>query len=733
MSECCHHSTPSQPKHAEPGYYFCPMCPGVRQFGPGTCPRCGMALEPEVPDAASDRAHQAERRELQKRLAWGLLFGLPLLLLSMGDMFGWSTLPRLQWLLATAVVLGAGWPLLQRAWHSILSRSLNMFTLIGLGTLVTYGYSSLAALKPNWFPHTMIDHHTGLTPVYFEAAAGIVILVLAGQWIELTARSQAGQATRELLRLLPQKAHRLLESGQTEEVNLADIRPGDVVAVAPGERVPADGRVVSGQSWIDESSLTGEPEPVNKQPGLTVTAGSLNGQGGLLVRVEAERADSVLHRLIHQVAEAQRSRAPVQQQVDRISAWFVPAVLAVALATFGAWYRFGPEPALPLALLHAVAVLMIACPCALGLATPMSIMVASGAGARRGVLYRNAEALEELARVDTVMFDKTGTLTEGRPRLVSQRSLRETSDWMSRVAALESQSQHPLARALVEDLPRVFGMVSEKVQAIPGKGLLGSVDGRQLAVGNLGLLQDQNIEVSPPFLEEVRQLSQQGQTVVWVAEDGQLVGWLGVTDPIRPSAVSTLQELRQRGLRLVMLTGDRWETARAVADSLGLEDVVAECLPTEKTLIVRQWQQGGARVAMVGDGVNDAGALAEARVGIALAQGSPVASEAAGITLARPDLHLLAQAHQLSQRTRRNIRQNLWLAFVYNLIGVPLAAGVLYPRWGLELSPMFAALAMSLSSVSVIGNALRLRSGLPGSGPSPSRTQPPPHNRLEAA
>ena len=733
MSECCHHHTPLQPAKAEPGYYFCPMCPGVRQFGPGTCPRCGMALEPEVPDASSEEAHQHERRDLQRRLAWGLVLGLPLMLLAMGDMLGWPTLPRLQWLLATPVVLGAGWPLLQRAWQSIGSRSLNMFTLIGLGTLVTYGYSSLAALRPNWFPHTMIDHHTGLTPVYFEAAAGIVVLVLAGQWIELAARSQAGQATRELLKLLPQKAHRLLESGQTEEVNLADIRPGDVVAVAPGERVPADGRVVSGQSWIDESSLTGEPEPVNKQPGLTVTAGSLNGQGSLLVRVEAERADTVLYRLVHQVAEAQRSRAAVQQQVDRISAWFVPLILVVALATFAAWVHFGPEPALPLALLHAVAVLMIACPCALGLATPMSIMVASGAGARSGVLYRNAEALEELARVDTVMLDKTGTLTEGRPRLVSQHSLWETHDWMERVAALESQSQHPLARALVDGLPRAFGLISEKVEAIPGKGLLGSVAGRQLVVGNLALMQDQRIQVSPASQEEVRQLSQQGQTVVWVAEDGQLVGWLGVTDPIRPSAASALEELRKRGLRLVMLTGDRWETARAVAHRLGLEDVVAECLPTEKTQIVRQWQQGGARVAMVGDGINDAGALAEARVGIALAQGSPVASEAAGITLARPDLLLLAQAHQLSRRTLRNIRQNLGLAFVYNLVGVPLAAGVLYPRWGLELSPMFAALAMSLSSVSVIANALRLRSGLPGSGPSLARTHPQPHIRQEAA
>jgi Cu+-exporting ATPase len=704
------------PTGAEDAVYTCPMHPEIEQIGPGTCPLCGMALEPKgvpVSDGPSE-----EYVDMRRRFALSALLTAPLFVMVMlrhfwpGPLEGLSHrgLDWSEFALATPVVLWGGWPFFVRGWQSVRNRYLNMFSLIALGTGVAWLYSIVALLAPGLFPASFKDAH-GSVGLYFEAAAVIVTLVLLGQLLELRARERTGSALRALLDLSPKTAH-LLEGGRERDVPLDLVRTGDRLRVKPGEAVPVDGRVVEGDSSVDESMLTGEPIPVAKAAGDAVTGGSLNAEGAFVMEAERVGSETMLARIVALVAEAQRSQAPIQRKVDRVSAWFVPAVILVAVLAFLVWSFAAPAPAIPFALAVAVSVLIIACPCALGLATPMSIMVGVGKGAQAGILFRSAAALERFAEVDTLVFDKTGTLTEGKPALASiEPASGFTADGILAVAAsLEESSAHPLAHALVR-AARERGLALEPAAdfaSVSGKGVVGRVGGRRVAVGNAAMMQAEQASV-PGMSEAAGRLRDEGATVMFIAVDGRLGGLLAVADPIKPTAAEAVRRLRGEGLRLIMLTGDNRRTAEAVAARLGIDEVIADVLPEEKDSAIERLKAEGRKVAMAGDGVNDAPALARADVGIAMGTGADVAVESAGVTLVKGDLLGLVRARRLSRAVTANIRQNLWLAFGYNALGVPIAAGVLYPVAGLLLSPMIAALAMSLSSVSVIGNALRLR------------------------
>jgi P-type Cu+ transporter len=698
--------------------WTCPMHPQIVRKEPGNCPICGMALEPMTP-SGGDTANP-ELHDMTRRFWVGVALSVPLLAIVMAEHFDKPALdalisPRLavwvQLILGTPAVLWGGWPFFRRGWASIVNRRLNMFTLIALGTGVAYVYSLVAALAPGIFPASFRDHD-GQVPLYFEAAAVIVTLVLLGQVLELRARSQTSSAIRALLDLAPKRARRLREDGADEDIPLEEVVPGDRLRVRPGEKVPVDGVVLKGHSAVDESMISGEPVPAEKNPGDKVTGATVNTTGSFVMRAERVGSDTLLAQIVAMVAEAQRSRAPIQKLVDTISAWFVPAVVVIALATFVVWSIFGPAPAMGFALVNAVAVLIIACPCALGLATPMSIMVGTGRGAHAGVLVKNAEALELMEKIDTLVVDKTGTLTEGKPRLVGVVPAGPIAeDELLRLAAsLELGSEHPLAAAIVagaEARGLKVAPVTDFVSS-SGKGVIGIIDGRRVAVGNTALLASLGIEPGD-LPERADALRQEGQGVMLVAIDGKAAGLIAVADPIKESAIGALKALREERIRVVMLTGDSRTTARAVGRKLGIDDVVAEVLPDQKASAVKKFQDEGRFVGMAGDGINDAPALAQAHVGIAMGTGADVAMESAAVTLIKGDLQGILRARRLSSATMRNIRQNLFFAFVFNALAVPIAAGVLYPAIGLLLNPMIASAAMSMSSVLVVTNALRLR------------------------
>jgi len=701
-----------------PARWTCPMHPEVVSDQPGPCPKCGMALEPMVV-TAEDRPNP-ELRDMTRRFWFSLVLGLPLLVVAMGDMLPGEPVsrlvgPRLRvWLelaLAAPVCLWAAWPFYLRAVQSVRARSLNMFTLIGLGVSVAFVYSTVAALFPGIFPDSFRDADDRVA-VYFEAAAVIVALILLGQVLELRARDKTGQAVRKLMELAPATARRLAADGSEQDVPLEQVRRGDRLRVRPGEKVPVDGVVLEGSSSVDESMVTGESMPVGKHPGDQVIGGTVNGNGVLVIEARQVGAETLLSRIVALVAEAQRSRAPIQKLADVVAGWFVPIVIAIAVITFIVWSFWGPQPRMAHALVNAVAVLIIACPCALGLATPVSIMVATGRGATMGVLFRNAETIETMRQVDTLVVDKTGTLTEGRPRLVTLQATGVGEEELLRLAAsLEKSSEHPLAEAVVQGA-RARGLepalAVEEFAAVAGQGLRALVNGRQVLLGNDRLLEEAGIAAGP-LAREAERLRAQGQTVMFLAAGGRALGLLGVADPVKGSTPQAIGQLRNEGLDIVMLTGDNPRTAGAVAAQLGIERVVAGVLPDSKAEEVKRLQAEGRVVAMAGDGVNDAPALALADVGIAMGTGTDVAMESAGVTLVKGDLRGIVRARRLSRATMRNIKQNLFFAFIYNSLGVPLAAGVLYPAFGLLLSPVIAAAAMSFSSVSVISNALRLR------------------------
>ncbi|MBZ4397821.1 heavy metal translocating P-type ATPase [Myxococcus sp. AS-1-15] len=699
--------------------YVCPMHPEVVREGPGSCPICGMALEPRtvLPEDTPD----PELTSMWRRFRVGMGLTVPLLVLAMSDMIPGqpvqhavpaSVLAWAQLLLATPVVLWGGWPFFQRGWASVKNRHLNMFTLIALGTGAAYVFSVFATLFPDLLPHGLRTGHGGTAPLYFEAAAVIVTLVALGQVLELRARHATSGALRSLLSLAPPVARRIREDGHEEDVPLAHVHPGDRLRVRPGEKVPVDGEVLEGASAVDESMVTGESLPVEKSRGEKVTGGTVNGTGSLVMKAERVGKDTLLSRIVQRVSEAQRTRAPIQRLADKVAAVFVPVVIAVAVVTAVVWGVWGPEPRLAHALVNAVAVLIIACPCALGLATPMSIMVGTGRGAQAGVLIRDAAALERLEAVDTLVVDKTGTLTEGKPRLVSVVASEgiDEATLLRLAASLERGSEHPLAEAIVSGAKERGAVLTavEDFRSETGKGVVGRVDGVEVALGNAALMSARGVEATA-LTARAESLRQEGQTVVLVAVSGRAAGLLGVEDPVKESTPEALSLLRQEGLRVVMLTGDSRTTAEAVARRLGISEVIAGVLPEGKGDVVKRLQQEGRVVAMAGDGVNDAPALAQADVGIAMGTGTDIAMESAGVTLVKGDLRGIVRARRLSQGALRNIRQNLFFAFIYNLLGVPLAAGVLYPFFGLLLSPIFASAAMSLSSVSVIANALRLR------------------------
>ncbi|HEU0037157.1 MAG TPA: heavy metal translocating P-type ATPase [Kofleriaceae bacterium] len=716
------HEAPQPPRaegsgvHAAPGSkWTCPMHPEVVRDGPGSCPICGMALEPMTITSAEPERNP-ELVDMTRRFWIGAALTLPLLVMSMAEMVlrrplvTGATAVWIQLALATPVVVWAGWPFFVRAVQSVINRSLNMFTLIGLGVATAYGYSLFATLVPEVLPHAF--RHGGMPAVYFEPAAVITVLVLLGQVLELRARSATSGAIRALLGLAPKTARRVRDDGADEDVPVAEIVVGDRLRVRPGEKIAVDGVVLEGHSSVDESMITGEPIPVEKQDGARVTAGTVNGTGSLVMRAERVGADTLLAQIVRMVGEAQRSRAPIQRLADRVSGYFVPAVIAVAIATFAVWALAGPEPTLAHALVNAVAVLIIACPCALGLATPMSIMVGVGRGAHAGVLIKNAEALERMERVDTLVVDKTGTLTEGKPRLVTVEPLsgHDAAALVRLAAALERGSEHPLATAIL-DGARDYGVMvgtATEFASRTGKGVLGTVEGHRVALGNLALLDELGVDAAPAA-GRADALRADGQTVLFVAIDGAVAGLIGVADPIKPTTADAIRELHAEGVRVVMLTGDNRITGKAVAAKLGIDEVIAEVLPDQKADEVARLQRAGKIVAMAGDGVNDAPALARADIGIAMGTGTDVAIESAAVTLVRGDLRGIVRARRLSRATMRNIRQNLFFAFVYNALSVPVAAGLLYPVFGWLLSPMLASAAMSLSSVSVIGNALRLR------------------------
>ncbi len=695
--------------------YTCPMHPEIRKVSPGACPICGMALEPLGATFGDHEVESHELRDMQRRFWVSLLFTLPLFLYSMAGIFPslgiHNALPMsisiwIQFGLATPVVLWGGFPFFERAVASLRSMNLNMFTLIGLGVGVAYLYSAIAALFPSIFPasaHGM----SGTVEVYFEAAAVITTLVLLGQVLELQARSKTSSAIRALLELAPARAQRLRADGSEEDVALDDIRVGDKLRVKPGAKIPIDGKIIEGSSSIDESMLTGESMPVQKVANDSVIGGTLNGSGGFVMEATKSADNTLLSRIVHMVSEAQRTRAPIQRLADTVSAYFVPAVVGVAILTFGIWYLFGPVPALAHAVVNSVAVLIIACPCALGLATPMSIMVGTGKGAQMGILIRNAEALEILEKVDVIVVDKTGTLTEGKPKLIIVEPIAPLSpeELLVHAASLERSSEHPLAQAIVTG-SKERGVTLKEVtnfQSITGKGVVGEIGQNKVMVGNKSLIDD------PALIKRAEVLRAEGQTVMFVSINGKASGLLGVADPIKSTTSEALESLRSSKIKIVMLTGDSKTTALAIGKKLGIDDIRAEVLPQDKFRIVKELQDEGRTVAMAGDGVNDAPALAQAHVGIAMGTGTDIAMESAAVTLVKGDLRGIARAQKLSHATMRNIRQNLFFAFFYNIMGVPIAAGVLYPAFGLLLNPMIAAAAMSLSSVSVIGNALRLR------------------------
>ncbi len=696
--------------------YTCPMHPQIRQIGPGNCPICGMALEPVV--ATEETGASPELKDFTRRFWIGLVLSIPLLILEMGGhLIGMThlvppqTLNWIQLALGTPVVLWAGGPFFERAWRSVVNRSLNMFTLIALGTGTAWGYSLIATLFPESFP-TEFRTPGGAVAVYFEAAAVITVLVLLGQVLELRARERTSGAIRALIDLTPKTAMRVDAEGADETVPLDAVQVGDVLRVRPGEKVPVDGEVSEGTGSIDESMLTGEPMPVAKSPGSKVTAGTLNQTGSFTMRAERVGADTLLSQIVHMVAAAQRSRAPIQRLADQVAGWFVPVVMGVALATFAAWMIWGPSPQFSYALAAAVSVLIIACPCALGLATPMSIMVGVGRGAQAGVLIRDAEALERMERVNTLVVDKTGTLTEGRPRVVHIEAVEgfQENDLLQRLASVERASEHPLAGAIVHaarERQLRLGEVSD-FDAPAGKGVIGTVTGNRVVVGSAMFLAEHGIDVGA-LQARAEPVRASPATVIFVAIDGRSAGFIGIADPIKSTTAEAIARLRAEGIRVVMLTGDGRTTAQAVARQLGIDDVIAQVLPADKSAVVQRLRREGRIVAMAGDGVNDAPALAAAEVGIAMGTGADVAMESSGITLMQGDLLGIVRARRLSRATMRNIRQNLFFAFVYNVAGIPLAAGVLYPMIGLLLSPMVAAAAMALSSVSVIANALRLK------------------------
>jgi Cu+-exporting ATPase len=694
--------------------YVCPMHPEIVRSAPGACPKCGMALEPRV--ASAEPEENPELGDMSRRFWIGVAFLVPLLLVAMGDyVIGRPVVPpgAMPWVelaLATPVVLWCGWPLLERGWASVVRMSLNMFTLIALGTLTAYVYSLVATLLPGVFPPSFRGS-SGEVPVYFEAAAAITVLVLLGQVLELRARSRTSDAIKALLGLAPKTARRL-KNGREEDVPLDQVQVGDSLRVRPGEKVPTDGVVLEGVSAVDESMVTGEPMPVEKTGGARVTGGTVNGTGGFVMRAERIGSDTLLAQIVRLVGEAQRSRAPIQRLADVVAAWFVPAVVLAAVVTFVVWALIGPPPRMAYALVNAVAVLIIACPCALGLATPMSIMVGTGRGATAGVLIKDAEALETLEKVDTLVADKTGTLTEGKPkvtRVVALPPLAE-AELLRLAASVERGSEHPLAGAIVAAaLARDLAPAPLfDFQAQPGRGVVGTVEGRAVALGNSQLFAQLKIDPGP-LAQVAAALRAEGATAMLVAVDGKAAGLVAVADPIKASTPEAIRLLHEAGVRLVMLTGDSRATAGVVASQLGIDDVVAEVFPDQKAEVVARLQAEGRVVAMAGDGVNDAPALARAQVGIAMGTGTDVAMQSAGVTLVKGDLRGIARARRLSRGTMRNIRQNLFWAFAYNTVGIPVAAGVLYPAFGLLLSPILASAAMTFSSVSVIANALRLR------------------------
>jgi Cu+-exporting ATPase len=697
--------------------YVCPMHPEIVRNEPGNCPLCGMALEPRT---AEVEAEDHELKAMSLRFWVSAALSLPLLILAMGHdlypaaMSGFLEARSLQWLqltLATPVVLWGGWPFFVRGWASLINRSLNMFTLIALGIGVAWLYSLIATLWPGLFPASLRTMG-GWVPVYFEAAAVITTLVLLGQVLELRARSRTGAAIKMLLGLAPKTARLVRKGGSEHDVPLDQVQPGDVLRVRPGEKVPVDGTVIEGVSAVDEAMVTGEPIPVEKTIGSRLIGATINGTGSLLLRAEKVGSDTLLAQIIHMVGEAQRSRAPIQKLADTVSGYFVPAVMAIAIVTLLVWLVWGPEPRLSHAVVNAVAVLIIACPCALGLATPMSIMIGTGQGALAGVLIKNAEALEALEKIDTLVVDKTGTLTEGKPKLVSivPAKDRDEQELLHLVSSLERGSEHPLAAAIVQGAQQrgIQTATVEAFQSLTGRGVTGKVEGHSVALGNASLMDDLGIPTES-LAETADTLRQEGQTVMWAAIDGREAGLLGVADPVKSSTPEAIAALHKEGVHIVMLTGDNRLTAEAVARRLGIDRVEADVLPDQKAAMVKRLQAEGRKVAMAGDGINDAPALAQAQVGIAMGTGTDVAMESAGVTLVKGDLRGIVRAIRLSRATMRNIRQNLFFAFIYNSLGVPIAAGVLYPAFSLLLSPIIAAAAMSFSSVSVIANALRLK------------------------
>ena len=713
-------TTPGTKAPAQKGYedveYTCPMHPQIRQIGPGNCPICGMALEPVV--ATGEAGPSPELKDFTRRFWVGLALSIPLILLEMGGhliglghFIPQQTSNWTQLVLGTPVVLWAGWPFFERAWSSVVNRSLNMFTLIALGTGAAWIYSLVATLFPHLFP-AEFRTEDGAVAVYFEAAAVITVLVLLGQVLELRARERTSGAIRALLDLAPKTALQIKADGTDETVPLDSVQVGDVLRVRPGEKVPVDGEVIKGKASVDESMVTGEPMPVAKSPGSKVTAGTLNQTGSFTMRAERVGADTLLSQIVHMVSAAQRSRAPIQRMADQVAGWFVPVVISVALAAFGAWMLWGPSPQFSYALVAAVSVLIIACPCALGLATPMSIMVGVGRGAQAGVLIRDAEALERMEKVNTLVVDKTGTLTQGRPKVVHIETAEgfAENDVLQKLASVERASEHPLAAAIVsaaQEREIRLSSVTDFDSPV-GKGVIGTVDGRRVVVGSAKFLAEYGVDVSS-LQKRAEPVRANAATVIFVAMDGRSAGFIGIADPIKPTTLQAITELRAEGIHVVMLTGDGQTTAQAVGRQLGIDEVIADVLPEDKSAIVQRLKSQGRVVAMAGDGVNDAPALAAAEVGIAMGTGTDVAMESSGITLLKGDLLGIVRARRISQATMRNIRQNLFFAFVYNVAGIPLAAGVLYPVFGLVLSPVVAAAAMALSSVSVITNALRLR------------------------
>ncbi len=720
MAEPAKYVEPAAARKAEPvpegTIYTCPMHPQIRQVGPGSCPICGMALEPVLATAETGPSH--ELIDMTRRFWIGLALSLPVVVLEMGGHLtglghyvGQQTSNWIQMLLATPVVLWAGWPFFERGWQSLVSRNLNMFTLIAMGTGVAWIYSMVATLAPGIFP-AAFRGHDGSVAVYFEAASVITVLVLLGQVLELRARESTSGAIRALLDLAPKTARRIMPDGTEQEVQLDTVQVGDRLRVRPGEKVPVDGVVVEGRSAVDESMVTGESMPVTKEVGAAAIGGTMNQSGGLVIEAQKVGHDTMLSRIVQLVAEAQRSRAPIQRLADHVSGYFVPAVIGIAALAFIAWAFWGPEPRFSYGLVAAVAVLIIACPCALGLATPMSIMVGVGRGAQAGVLIKNAEALEHMEKVDTLVVDKTGTLTEGKPSVTAVVPAPgfDEAEILRLAASVERASEHPLALAIVAAADKQ-GIATAPVadfDSPTGKGALGTVEGRRVVLGNAAFLTEHGIDPAR-LADQADKLREDGATVIFAGIGGKAAGAIAIADPVKTSTPEALAGLRAAGIRVVMLTGDNWTTAKAVARRLGIDEVEAEVLPDQKSAVVQRYKADGRVVAMAGDGVNDAPALAAADVGIAMGTGTDVAMESAGVTLLKGDLTGIVRARRLSQAVMRNIRQNLFFAFIYNALGVPVAAGVLFPFFGILLSPIIAAAAMALSSVSVIGNAIRLR------------------------